>query len=215
MPSHKIHLAIANELNKELKMDLDSLMIGSVLPDLALNDHGVSHYQVEGTYDSELANPDKFLNEYKEDMRNPVMIGYLIHLLTDRFYNDYYFRNHCIFNDNGIPVAAKLRNGKVIEKIKIPKQSDFFKYDKWLLKNNRVEKFKSDNCINNIYDLSIAQFDIDKIKKYITDSNNDKIRNLKTNLFYKSISKKELDSVYINCIEYIKNYLTFHEIIKS
>ena len=39
MPSHKIHLAIAKKINEKLNMDLDSLMLGSVLPDLASNDH--------------------------------------------------------------------------------------------------------------------------------------------------------------------------------
>lgn len=212
MPSHKIHLAIAKEINKDLKMDLDLVMIGSVLPDLSNTDHLTSHYQVIGTYDSELPNPDKFLNEYKDNMNNPIMIGYLIHLLTDRFYNDYYFKNHCVLNEKGIPIAAKLKNGKLVKEVKVPKQADFLKYDKWLLKNRKVEKFKSDECVGKVINLSVTQFDNDKLKKYILNSNHDKPKNLKTNLFYKSISKKELDRVYINCIDYIKKYLNINDI---
>lgn len=34
MPSHKIHLGIAQEVNKQLKLDSDLIKIGSVLPDL-------------------------------------------------------------------------------------------------------------------------------------------------------------------------------------
>lgn len=212
MPCHKIHLAIAREVNRKLNLDIDLLMLGSVLPDLALNDHAMSHYQVEGTYDSELANPDKFFNEYKDYMTNPIIIGYLIHLLTDRFYNDYYFKNHCIFNESGIPIAVKFKNGKVDKNIKTIKQSDFFKYDKWLLRNNLIEKFKSDKCVDNVFDLSVAMFDKDKLRKYILNSNNDKPSSFKTRWFYKSISKEELDSVYNNCIEYITNYLNTHNI---
>lgn len=79
MPSHKIHLTIANEVNKILKLDNDSIMLGSVMPDLVnSNNHGISHYQIEGSYEDELANPDKFVKEYKEELNNPIMMGYLI-----------------------------------------------------------------------------------------------------------------------------------------
>lgn len=45
MPSHKIHLAIAKRVNEKMSKDLDSLMIGSVLPDLTISrNHDISHY---------------------------------------------------------------------------------------------------------------------------------------------------------------------------
>lgn len=213
MPTHKIHLAIAKKVNEDLKLNLDSIMLGSVLPDLANNDHAISHYQEEGTYESELANPDMFVKEYRNELDNPIMIGYLIHLLTDRFYNDYYFKNHCIFNNNGIPVSVKLLNGKVIDKIKVPKHADFYKYDKWLLKNNFVENFSSDECINHVHDLSVASFNNDKLKKYINNCNNDKPRYLKTSLFYKSLTKKELDLIFNDCIKYTKDYFKKNNIM--
>ena len=66
MPSPRIHLAIANEVNKKLKLDNDSIILGSILPDLSIGKrHDISHYQVAGSYDEELANPDKFINEYR------------------------------------------------------------------------------------------------------------------------------------------------------
>ena len=34
MPSHKIHLSIAKRVNDYLNMDQDSVMLGSVLPDI-------------------------------------------------------------------------------------------------------------------------------------------------------------------------------------
>ena len=37
MPTHKMHMAIANEVNKYLKLDDDMVMIGSVLPDLTMD----------------------------------------------------------------------------------------------------------------------------------------------------------------------------------
>ena len=90
MPTHKIHLAVAKKVNDTLKLDLDSIMLGSILPDLIINtNHTTSHYQngklgIDGT-----ANPDIFIKKNKNKLSNPIMIGYLIHLLTDKFYNYY------------------------------------------------------------------------------------------------------------------------------
>lgn len=51
MPSHKIHLGIAQEVNKKLKLDSDSIKLGSVLPDLTIkHNHGLSHFQYEDVY---------------------------------------------------------------------------------------------------------------------------------------------------------------------
>ena len=37
MPTHKMHMHIANEVNKYLRLDDDMVMIGSVLPDLTID----------------------------------------------------------------------------------------------------------------------------------------------------------------------------------
>lgn len=34
MPSHKIHLAIAKKINDKLNLNLDCVMLGSILPDI-------------------------------------------------------------------------------------------------------------------------------------------------------------------------------------
>lgn len=48
MPSHKIHLGIAQEVNKKLNRNTDLIKLGSVLPDLTIeHDHGLSHFQYE------------------------------------------------------------------------------------------------------------------------------------------------------------------------
>ena len=93
MPTHKIHLAIAKRVNDKLNLDLDSILLGSVLPDICDGkNHSVSHYQV-GEKDLEgLANPDTFIKKYKDKLDSPIMIGYLIHILTNRYYNEYIFK---------------------------------------------------------------------------------------------------------------------------
>lgn len=65
MPSHKIHLVVAKKVNDILNLDLDSVMLGSVLPDLTETNHMLSHFQngkegIDGT-----ANPDLFIKNIK------------------------------------------------------------------------------------------------------------------------------------------------------
>ena len=65
-----------------------------------------------------LANPDKFLFKYKNKLDNPIMLGYLIHLLTDRFYNEYFFKHFYIYdeNDNGNGMYLKGKKKLLDEK---------------------------------------------------------------------------------------------------
>ena len=94
MPSHKIHLSIARAVNKKLKLDNDSIMLGSLLPDLTIeHNHGLSHFQYEDVYPKNLANADEFIKKYP-DKKDDISIGYIIHLLTDKFYNDTYYNTN-------------------------------------------------------------------------------------------------------------------------
>lgn len=215
MPSHKIHLAIAKKVNDKLKLDLDSVMLGSVMPDLCISrNHTISHYQngklgVEGT-----ANPDLFVKHNKYKLSNPVMLGYLIHILTDKFYNTFAFTNFFIYDENGNDIGLHFKNkDKFLKpnKVKYYKQREFGLYDKWLLNHGYVTKFKDFKCLDNVVDLEVAKFDKEKLKKYIIDSNNDID---KVNIFnkikfsvYKLTTKKELDKQFELCCDYIINYM--------
>ncbi len=215
MPSHKIHLAIAKKVNEKFKMDLDSIMLGSVMPDLCIGrNHTVSHYQngklgVEGT-----ANPDLFVQHNKDRLDNPVILGYLIHILTDKFYNTFAFSSFFIYDENGNDIGLHFKNkDKLLEpsKVKYYKQREFGLYDKWLLNNGYVVKFKDFKCLDNVIDLEVAKYDKEYLKQYIIDANND-IDNLnifkKINLSrYKLTTKKELDKQFDLCCEYIINYI--------
>ncbi len=134
MPSHKIHLAIAKKVNEYLKLDQDSIMLGSILPDMSEEkNHAKSHYQ-KIEIDKGLANPDSFIKDNKKYLNNPVIIGMLIHILTDRFYNKYMFNNFFICDKNGNDLGIKMKNKEVLmssEKRKYYKHREFAIYDKW------------------------------------------------------------------------------------
>lgn len=220
MPTHKIHLAVAKKVNEKLKLDQDQIMLGSILPDVSEEkDHSISHYQ-SGEKDIEgLANPDLFVADNRENLDNPIIIGMLIHILTDRFYNNYMFKTFYIYDNDGNGIGLRMKNKEIMmdgEKRKQYKHRELWLYDKWLLNHNYIEKFKDLNCADKVINTNTATFDKDKIKKYIESANRDID---KVNIFskimlynFKITDKKTLDKVFKECVEYILKYLEENKI---
>lgn len=186
-------------------------MLGSVMPDLCIDrNHTISHYQngklgVDGT-----ANPDLFVKHNKDKLSNPVMLGYLIHILTDKFYNTFAFTNFFIYDKKGNDIGLHFKHKDRLlspEKIKYYKQRKFSLYDKWLLNHKCVPKFSGFDCLDNVMDIKVARFDKERLKIYMTDTN-EEIE--KVNIFskinlsgYKLTTKKELDRQFDLCYNYI------------
>ena len=113
MSSHKIHLVIAKKINDRINMDLDSIMLVSVLPDICKEkDDSISHYQMGEKVLEGLANPDKFVEKYRNKIDNPILVGYLIHILTDRFKNENMFKNFYIYDKDNNGVGMYLKSKK-------------------------------------------------------------------------------------------------------
>ena len=215
MPTHKIHLAIASKISDKLNLNKDSVMLGSVLPDICKEkNHQLAHFQF-GEKDLEgLANPELFIKKYKDTLGNPVMIGYLIHILTDRFYNEYIFRNFYIYdeNDNGIGIYLKGKKKTLdAETRKNLKHRELNIYDKWLMNHNYVSKFKNFECTNHVINLEEATYDRKRLEDYILSSNKDidKLNIFKKVCFYnyKITTQKELDKMFEECFKYVLEYL--------
>lgn len=190
MPSHKIHLSIAKEINKKLKLDNDAIMLGSVLPDLTIeHDHGLSHFQFEDVYPKNLANADEFIKKYP-DMKDDISIGYIIHLLTDKYYNDVYYHT----NINGI------------EHNKYFKHNLFDSYDNYLLKHGIVDKINNKQIINNIPSYEDISFDNNYLSEYI-DKLNKEIDCTNIENDYTIDHQKFLDELYNGCIKYLEEVI--------
>ena len=215
MPTHKIHLVIAKRMSKILNMDLDELMLGSILPDISKEkSHSKTHYQnnkpgIEGT-----ANPEKFIEIHQKELNNPLMMGYLLHLITDKFYNTYMFENFFIYDQAGNDIGLKIKGKEKLlpfKKIKYYKHREFDLYDKWLLNNNKVPSFTSKECIDKVKNIDVATFDKERLSSYIDSHNKD----VSTNNFFKKLTiynyklttKKDLDSQLELCLKEIINYL--------
>lgn len=191
MPSHKIHLKIAQDVNKKLKLNNDSIMLGSVLPDLTTTkNHGLSHFQYIDEYPYNLANADEFIKKYP-DLKDDISIGYIIHLLTDRFYNDWYYNNYKL---------------KGINTTKEFKHNLFDSYDKYILKHFKLSKFNHDNVVSKIPNYKDLKFDTNYLKDYISNYNKEIDESFIDEIY--SINNIEtLNKLYNECLSYIIDWL--------
>lgn len=109
MASSVIHMCVAKEINKKLRMkDSNMLLLGSIAPDISKHigeDKKISHFLTNGK-DIDI---NSFLNKYKNKLNNPFIMGYFIHLYTDLLWNKYFISE--IVNNNTI----HLLNGKTIK----------------------------------------------------------------------------------------------------
>ena len=211
MPSHKIHIKIGEEINKRLNLNDDLFLIGCVLPDLS---EKIKHYKSHFKTNKEehlFYNIVLFVKEY--DMNNPVLKGYLVHLLTDYYYNTYMKNNYFIIDKKLVGIKTKKGDyyniASVITKLK---QKEFTMYDYYLLNHH---KFKKLSYNENIPKIKECDYSLNYIKEYI-DLYNDQISHkCDKKIDYKILTQKELDDLFDNCIKFIVNYLeNFNLIIK-
>ena len=110
MASAVIHLAVANEINKELNRDKSQLLIGAIAPDISKfigEDKTKSHFLKE--LGSNIPDIESFLNKYKNSLTDDFVMGYFIHLYTDSLWFKYFVTE---FYDK--PMITKL-DGTVVK----------------------------------------------------------------------------------------------------
>lgn len=161
MASYIIHIAIAQEVNKELKKDKSKILIGSIAPDISKlvgESKKNSHFQ-----DSEvnfIPNLEKFLNKYKKYLNDDFVLGYYIHLYTDYLWFKYFIPE--IFKDNKL----KKLDGTIIEVNKETKlkylYEDYSKLNKKIIEKYNIDL---DIFINKIPDIDkiIEEIPLDKL----------------------------------------------------
>ena len=105
MASSMIHIAIANEINKVIKKDKKSLLIGSIAPDIGKHvgiEKVISHFEV---VDDDIPKLDVFLDKYKAYLNDDFVLGYYIHLYTDYLWFKYFipdfFKNSYVYKLDG------------------------------------------------------------------------------------------------------------------
>ena len=118
MPSVSAHMVVAYEVGKKLNLTSDDYLRGNLLPDIL--DKKVSHYRIKGNI-YKIPNIKYFLENF--DMNNDLNIGYLVHLLLDKYYvgnylEKYYF-NEDVFINNMIYDDYDYINNKLINEFNL------------------------------------------------------------------------------------------------
>ncbi len=94
MASAIIHICVAKEINKVLKVEEKELFLGSIAPDLSKQigeSKKKSHFL--STPKDQVPNILEFLKKYKDSLTQPFFLGYFIHLYTDKIWFDEFLRS--------------------------------------------------------------------------------------------------------------------------
>lgn len=126
MPGWITHIDVATKLSQKLVLDKDKFLIGNVMPDAekwVVNDFSVfvpwsiSHFGQMKKIDKfniSLPNIENYISLYKDKLDNPIVLGYLSHLLTDYYYNKETYTHHLLVDDAGNRIGVSLKNRRTI-----------------------------------------------------------------------------------------------------
>lgn len=200
MPSWPIHIKIAQKLNKKLNLDNDNFIFGNILPDLYngfIIDNLSQKISSKETHfrENKKINIEKFKEKYQNKLNNPIVLGYLTHLLADEYYNLYIIHKFHLENKNWDQEPENTKKNNILHK----KHHDLNLYGNKLIKSIHLN-IQSNNIKPEIY--NITKEDIIKTTDYL---NNLTPQALDPN--YQLLTEKELDELLINSTNYIEKYL--------
>lgn len=223
MPSWIVHLATANEVIKKINIESEnSFFIGNLIPDAeryVIKDfsvyvpYNVSHYseiQIIDGNKEELPNIEKFVKNYKDYLYNPMILGYLTHILTDYYWNKITYLRYTIRDKQGNCVGIKFNNGKEIEcgineRAKI-KHRDFDIFKNYIAQkgNYTIPKYEDKllEDLKPIKEIPFTEEDINKIIKYLNEEDCNKKLD-KYNLF----TQNQINNDYKNSIKFVIEFL--------
>lgn len=222
MPRWGIHLEIANRIKYKINTDSNEYLFGNILPDVQdgylvkdisnILNHLDNHYNdlINNTYDI-------FYEIHKEIINEDIVIGYLIHLLTDFYFNKS-FDNKYKWLDNTNIELELLTGEKVIMDRDLAgikyKQHDFKVFEKQLIKEKEIETpiFEKDltDKANLITVININENDVKKVIKYFDYE----FYNVNIDNEYLIYEKEEIDNLMKETEEFILQYLKKIGVIK-
>lgn len=229
MPYWGMHLAVAKKINQKLKMQENEFLLGNIMPDInngyAIKDiskiipHRRTHYATKKKFEKGrqiVPDYNKFYNQNKENMDNPLVAGYLTHLLVDYYWNHKVYIEKGIYDNNHKLKGIKSNSGKIIEgnykEIGKIKANDYKKFTHYIYKKNLIdipkydEKFSTNsNIINTV---KISKEDSKKVFKCLyAGGNSESKKEEQTNNTYMIFSQDELMKELDNCADFVVNYM--------
>lgn len=200
MPHWKTHIEIAKRCNEFLKFnksDYTLFLFGNILPDINNGyiisdivthiDRNYTHFKDNDSYKIYL----NFYNEYKNNIKNPMILGYYCHLYADYSFNNFAY-----------PVLNNSESFKNYTKDELRrfKQDEFKRYNTNFSDNNITiydcnEILEETKKINRV---KICRDDVIKVSKYLNNGEN--VQNL--NFF----NKNDFDILIGDIVNEIKNF---------
>ena len=231
MPSWSVHLAVSKEVNKKLNLNKDLFYYGNLIPDVdkgTIINRYTAHFYDNIPFPScpkeKMININKFLNTYKNELNNDLILGYCSHLLTDTYFNNVVYTKCWVQDTNNNIIGIKFKNSKIkyidIEDKKKQKRKykhkDFELYGKYLYQDGLVDIPKDINIVMSNIDKLIPKFLNKELVNYRFNYLQNEFSNFnKLNLFerkfkhrYCLFTKEELDIIFNNCVNYIIKEIT-------
>lgn len=223
MPNWGEHLLIANKILKKIKLDENLFLFGNILPDVQdgylvkgisnIQPHKSNHYDLNGEkYDpNNKKEYEVFYEINHEKMNNPIVIGYLAHLITDSLWNEAFYGGKCVKENDKI-IGFMNKKNELIKadktELRKNKQKDFEAFQYYIYKNYNmnlpefsVEISKNANILDNI---NINDEDVKKVVDYIRKTKSEAInKNEETQIF----TTKELEKQIDYTVDFVYNFL--------
>ncbi len=222
MPSWAIHLKVAKELAKNMtKEEYQCFLLGNILPDVNVGylinpiskkiPYSITHYGKMETFDGktrELPDYKTFLKNYARNMKDPIVRGYLAHLVTDFYWNYQTYIKKGIY-ENGKMVGLQGTNNTVFGESEVLRQTkvgDFNSLSYHLYHNNLVEIPNFEESFvqetKSVNEIHIEKIDIEGVNQYFKEVPE---RIQKENKEFKIFSLEEMEQDLIENVKLIQN----------
>lgn len=224
MPAWIVHLETATEILKRIKINNEnSFLIGNLIPDAERHvvkdfsiyvPYRISHFseiqKINGQIE-ELPNIDDFLCYYKNKLTNPMVLGYLTHLLTDYYWNSTTYFRYTIRDKEGNCIGIQLNDGTnmecTIKSRSSIKHNDFSIFENKIIAkgNYRIPNNKGNimNDLSAIREVAFNEEDISNIINYIKLKSNEE----QINGEYRLFTEQQIEKDYKDSIDFVINYL--------
>jgi len=222
MPSWAIHLKVAKELAKNMpKEDYQRFLLGNLLPDVNVGylinpiskkiPYSVTHYGKMETFDGktkEFPDYETFIQNYAGDIKDPIILGYLAHLVTDFYWNYETFIHKGIY-ENGKMIGLRGKENIIFgesELLRKTKVDDFNSFSYHLYHNKLVEipKFQEKliEGVQRVSEIHIEKVDLEGVNQYFK-AIPEKIQ--KENKAFKIFTLEEMEQDLADNVKFIQN----------
>ena len=219
MPNWGEHLAVANKLTEKIKVDKNIFLFANILPDIQAGYlvKGISNVQPRSIDHFDLKNGkwgyENFYAKYSNKLDNPVILGYLTHLITDYCWNSFFYDKKCK-KENNEYVGYINKNGEFIEGTKKflreIKQNDFKEFQNYIYQKYEMElpEFSTEIAknVNILENINLNDEDVKKVISYIKETKETaQDKDCQLQIFTLEELKEQIDKTVDFILEFLKD----------